>query len=131
MVALLQAETCEMFATETNITKTQISDIILALESMLCYRAWLKLDSYWKYSDTGTFHDVQEAIATLLRQIIACVPRTTGNNWEIAKIHEQLHVAENILLFGAHRNVHTGPQEHNHIENTKRPSRQVQKGKNN
>ena len=46
VVALLQAETCEMFATETNITKTQISDIILALESMLCYRAWLKLDSY-------------------------------------------------------------------------------------
>ena len=47
----------------------------------------------------------------------------------IPKIHEQLHVAENIELYGAHRNVHTGPQEHNHIENVKRPGRQSQKCK--
>ena len=34
-----------------------------------------------------------------------------------------------ILLFGAHRNMHTGPQEHNHIENTKKPSERMQKRK--
>ena len=45
------------------------------------------------------------------------------------KIHEQLHVAENIQLYGAHNNVHTGPQEHNHISNAKKPSKQVQKKK--
>ena len=44
-------------------------------------------------------------------------------------MHEQEHVAENIELFGAHRNVHTGPQEHNHIENVKQPGRRSQKRK--
>ena len=44
-------------------------------------------------------------------------------------MHEQLHVADNIMLYGAHRNVHTGPQEHNHIENVKRPARLSQKRK--
>src|SRR5688500_7557652 len=34
-----------------------------------------------------------------------------------------------ILLFGAHRNMHTGSTEHNHIENTKKPSEQTQKCK--
>src|SRR5688572_28539229 len=64
----------------------------------------------------------------LLRQIIELIPRTAGNGWEIAKIHEQLHVAFNILLFGAHQNLHTGLTEHNHIENTRKPSKQVQGG---
>ena len=45
------------------------------------------------------------------------------------KIHEQLHVILNILFYGAHRNVHTGSQEHNHIQNTKKPSKQVQRNK--
>ena len=57
------------------------------------------------------------------------MPRSTGNNWEICKIHEQLHVAENIHYYGAHHNVHTGSQEHNHIANTKQPSKQVQRKK--
>ena len=45
----------------------------------------------------------------MLDLIIRMMPRTDGQNWELAKIHEQLHVAENILLFGVHRNAHTGP----------------------
>ena len=34
-----------------------------------------------------------------------------------------------ILLFDAHRNMHTGSAEHNHIENTKKPSERTQKRK--
>ena len=61
----------------------------------------------------------QQAIENLLQSIIKLMPRSTGQEWEISTIHEQLHVAENIEYFGAHQNVHTGPQEHNHIANTK------------
>ncbi|HEY9301929.1 MAG TPA: hypothetical protein VIQ31_37300 [Phormidium sp.] len=64
-----------------------------------------------------------------MNDIIKLIPRTTGNNWDISKIHEQLHVADNIEKYGAHENVHTGPQEHNHIELTKKPSKQVQRKK--
>lgn len=99
------------------------------LEQMSAYRAWLKLEHYWERDDTTTLYDVQKAIETLIKQIIKFIPRTTGNHWAIAKIHEQLHIALNILFYGAHRNVHTGPQEHNHIENTKKPAKQVQRKK--
>ena len=56
-------------------------------------------------------------------------PWSKGCQWKIPKMHEQLHIADNIQLFGAHRNIHTGPQEHNHIENAKRPSQRTQKRK--
>ena len=46
---------------------------------------------------------------------------------KIPKIHEQLHIAHNIYLFGAHQNVHSGPAEHNHIKITKKASQHVQK----
>ena len=87
---------------------------------MLCFRAWLKQKTYWKYEDQNTFYNVQYTIKTLIQLIIELIPRTVGNNWHIAKIHKQLHVAENILLYGTHENVHMGPQEYNHNENTKK-----------
>jgi len=38
-----------------------------------------------------------------------------GEGWNITKLHEQFHVPEDIHHHGNHHNVHTGPQEHNHI----------------
>ena len=67
----------------------------------------------------------EKAIERFLWNIIRKIPRAIGNKWDIVKMHEQLHVAENIKFFGAHQNVHTGPQEHNQIENTKNPSQLV------
>ena len=32
-------------------------------------------------------------------------------------------------MFGSHKNIHTGPAEHNHIENSKKPSLLTQKSK--
>ena len=112
-----------------NIDYDKYIKILYVFELILCYQTWLKLDKYWKQGDHFTYHKAQPAIENLLQQIITLMPRTTGNNWEIVKIHDQLHVAENINLFVAHQNVHTGPQEHNHILNTKNPSKQVQRKK--
>ena len=47
----------------------------------------------------------------------------------LPKWHEQQHIADNIDTFGAHRNLHTGSAEHNHIENAKKPSERTQKCK--
>src|SRR6476620_687685 len=47
----------------------------------------------------------------------------------LPKWHEQQHIADNIDTFGAHRNLHTGSAEHNHIENAKKPSERTQKRK--
>ena len=69
------------------------------MELILCYRAWLKLDKYWKKGDHCTFLKAQQSIKKLLQQIITLMPRTEGNHWEIVKIQKQLHVAENITYF--------------------------------
>ena len=38
-------------------------------------------------------------------------------------------MADYIGIFGSHKNVHAGPQEHNHIENVKCPGMHSQKCK--
>jgi hypothetical protein len=59
------------------------------------------------------------------------MPRLKGNSWQIPKMHEQLHVAHNILLFGSHKNIHTGPTKKNHIELSKKTPRRTQLRKSN
>ena len=48
------------------------------------------------------------------------LPRSTGNQWKISKLHKQLHVAYNTYLFGSHQNIYTRPQEHIHIAKSKK-----------
>ena len=43
------------------------------------------------------------------------LPHFLGQSWDIYKFHEMVHIAFNILLFGAHKSVYTCPVEYNHI----------------
>ena len=101
-------------------------DITYTLEMLLCYWAWLKQDTYWKMKQTTDLEVVKNAVSTLLDELVSCVPRMKGNGWKIPKVHEQLHVPAYIQMFGAHRNLHTGPTEHNHIELSKKTARRTQ-----
>ena len=94
---------------------------------LLCYWAWLKQDFYWDRSQKDHYELVKDAVSTLLDELISCVPRETGNGWDIPKVHEQLHIPCYIQMFGAHRNLHTGPAENNHIELSKKPAARTQK----
>ncbi len=104
-------------------TKTSESYVkmINAFEMLLCYWAWLKKEEYWDCQDKDALHSAKEAITTTIDMLKRLFPRTEGSQWNIPKIHEQEYIAENIQLFGAHQNIHTSPQEHNHINNVKRP----------
>ena len=93
---------------------------------LLCYWAWLKHDTFWEMESTSQLESVMEAVSTLLDELVSCVPRMKGNGWNIPKVHEQLHVPAYIQMFGAHRNLHTGPTEHNHIELSKKTARRTQ-----
>ena len=127
MISCLQYEGSKILTLQ--IDREKYIKVLYVSELILCYREWLKLGKFWKRSDITTFNNAQKAIETLANQIIKLMPRSTGNGWNIPKLHELIHAIENILLWGAARNVHTGPQEHNHILNTKKPSKQVQRKK--
>ena len=103
-----------------------IHEITYALEMLMCYWAWLKQDKYWQTNSMEQLDHVKTAVSTMLDELITCIPRFKGNGWNIPKIHEQLHVPFYIQMFGAHRNLHTGPTEHNHIELSKQPARRTQ-----
>jgi hypothetical protein len=108
------------------ISEDEYNNVIYAFEQVLCYWAWLKKDHHWSKNDPDQFDIAKEAIAELLRNLASCVPRTKGRGWDIPKFHEQLHVAQTILLFGSHKNIHTGPAEHNHIELSKKTALRTQ-----
>ena len=70
VIALIQMESHELILSESNLTENQLNDILYVLELMLCYWAWLKMDTYWALNDAEAFHKVQQAIEMLLREII-------------------------------------------------------------
>ena len=87
---------------------------------MLTYQRWLKRFTFQKKNDIEALKATEMAIEKFLTENIQYMTRTQSNNSENGKIHKQLHLAENINCYGAHHNIHTGPQEHNHIDNTKK-----------
>ena len=110
-----------------NLDDEAANKITYVLEMLLCYWAWLKQDTFWDRSSDEQYERVKDAVSTLLLELVTCVPRETGNGWEIPKIHEQLHIPCYIQMFGAHRNLHTGPAENNHIALSKKPAARTQK----
>ena len=51
----------------------------------------------------------------MLNTLITQWPRTKGNGWDKAKVHEQLHVLRDISRNGSPRESYGGPLEHNHL----------------
>ena len=96
---------------------------------LLSYWAWLKKAGYWKCNNMESLQSAKNAICQLVNKLKQLFPQSTGSRWNIPKLHEQLPIAYNIHLWGSHRNIHTGPQELNHIENTKKLCNCTQKRK--
>lgn len=88
-------------------------------QMILCYWSWLKKDKYWKRGDKEAKHVARSAIQTMLSELMKLWPRKQGNGWEKAKIHEQLHVPDDIERNGAPQGWHSGPTENNHIASVK------------
>lgn len=98
VIAGIQEEGRRIILTKTSVDANMYRNIIYVFELMLCYHAWLKRKKFWECNDKDTMYNAQMAVEKLLQEIIKLIPRSTGNNWEISKIHEQLHVVENIHL---------------------------------
>jgi hypothetical protein len=98
----------------------EYNNILYSFEQTLCYWAWLKKDHHWSRDDTGECERTKVAIAEMLQNLTDCIPRLKGRGWDIPKLHEQLHVAETISLFGSHKNIHTGPARNTITSNCQR-----------
>jgi hypothetical protein len=129
VIAALTKDGRSVLMKDARLLPSQYTNMIEAFELLLCYWAWLKKEEYWDLNDNESLQCAKSSIFETIKQLKLLFPRSTGNQWKIPKLHEQLHVAYYIWLYGSHQNIHTGPQEHNHIANSKKPSQQTQKRK--
>ena len=65
-------------------------------QMLLCYWVWLKKDTYWTRGDKQAKEGACEAIRTMLSGLIELWPHSIGQGWEKPKVHEQLHVPDDI-----------------------------------
>jgi hypothetical protein len=104
----------------------RLNEMRQVFQMLLSYWVWLKRDTYWKRGDKNAKERARTAIRVMLQELIRLWPRSRGQGWELAKIHEQLHVPDDIERNGAPQGSHTGPTEHNHIRLVKRPAKGTQ-----
>jgi len=129
VIAALSSDGQDVLLNEAKLTSTTYFNMIEAFESLLCYWAWLKKDEFWDLHDIESQKSAKMSIFKLMNRLKHLFPRKNGNQWEIPKFHKQMHIAYYIWLYGSHLNIHTGPQEHNHIANSKKPRQRTQKRK--
>ena len=89
--------------------------LVYCFQQMLCYWVWLKQDKFWLASDEAACAYATQTIKIMMGQIQRLWPRKMGLKWLLTKLHEQFHVPRDIHRNGNHNNVHSAPQEHNHI----------------
>jgi hypothetical protein len=125
VVVSLQEEGSKFFTLVLG-SSQRVNEMRQVFQMLLSYWVWLKQDSYWKRGNKDAKESARTAIRVMLRELIQLWPRVRGQGWEKAKIHEQLHVPDDIERNGAPQGSHTGPTEHNHIRLVKRPAKGTQ-----
>ena len=102
-------------------------NFIEVFEMILCLWSWLKQDEFWHPGDTEYEEYVQDSIKTLINQMNHLLPRGKGRGWEITKVHELLHLVQDIKELGAHCNVNSDKCESSHKNLIKNPARNAQR----
>jgi hypothetical protein len=130
VVLTLQDDGLEFF---TKVLKTpkRVSQMRQVFQMILSYWMWLKKDKYWKRGDKVAKNIARVAIRTMLVELMKLWPRDKGQGWEKAKIHEQLHVPDDIERNGAPQGWHSGPTENNHISSFKNYASQTNRRREN
>ena len=81
---------------------------------------------YWRINDNDACEEALLLIREMLQRIISLWPREIGQKWNLAKVHEQLHMINDILQNGAPAGFFGGPPEHFLIYVVKNPSIRTQ-----
>ena len=81
-----------------------VSDMVNCFQSLLGYWAWLKSDTFWYADDIVKRNQCKSQIKNLLRRLKQLWPRSSGQQWDLPKFHEQLHVPDTA---SGHLKVHT------------------------
>ena len=129
MVTLLMALTTKKIQQyiSKRFNEQQWKNFIEGIELILCYFEWRRKHNFWKLGDHKDKNNTHFSIKIMMLQLNRLLPRKDGSGWNITKVHELLHIADDIEHFGALDNTNTSLQEKNHIYNNKTPATTAQK----
>ena len=91
--------------------------LIELLETVLSFHAYYKRGHPFEWLTTSlsesqyACRQLRLKVRMLIRMIVKRVPRNTGNGWKLQKLHDLLHIPDNILYFGSPQNFDAGPGE--------------------
>ena len=109
-----------------NSQTANVKDVIELMEAMLCCHAWLKQDQLWPLHAQDEYAAYADAsIRQLIHMLTTKMPRNTGNNWKIIKLHYMLHYVDAAKRYGAPRNWDAERPEHFHIHVAKQFGRRA------
>ena len=106
-----------------------VEAVLGTMEVILCLEAWPEESSYWWEIDNlcGKAATVVDAISALMMLIVKHLPRDSGNDWKVSKLHEIIHIVHIITAFGATRGFNASRPEEHHKAPAKLPARREHK----
>jgi hypothetical protein len=95
-----------------NITFLSLWEITEILECLLAFHAFYKRGAPYEWKDPVTQESRFRLMGRqMMDMIVRGCPRTDGYGWKIQKLHELLHMASDIAMFGCPQNYDAGPGE--------------------
>ena len=77
--------------------KTVFRNMMECFQMLLSYWMSLKKPTFWSRTITNDKYSAKRAIRIMLHLILNLWPCHTGQGWDLAKFHEQLHVPDDIV----------------------------------
>src|SRR5512136_662390 len=82
--------------------KTNLSEVLEALEAMSCFDAWSQMDKFWKLSQQNKYAmEAKKSLAQMLTMVRDCLPHQTGNGWRLLPtFHNTMHIVSEMCKYG-------------------------------
>jgi hypothetical protein len=87
----------------------------VSFQKLLAYRAWLHKTEFWKVNDNEAKKRAKEAIKRCFKYLVTNFPRRQGQGWNLPKVHEQLHIPDDIERSGPPSVSFSGVVERQHV----------------
>ena len=95
--------------------KAKARHLQVTFQKMLAYWLWLHKTEFWEIGNKDAKSRAKETIKNCLKYLINHFPQQQGQGWNIAKLHEQLHIPDDIKYNGPLSVTYTGVVEHQHV----------------
>jgi hypothetical protein len=101
-------------------------NFVMLMECLLSFWSWYKSEEKIPWNATSK-DKLLFSIRKMIRLVRLVLPREDGNNWKIQKLHELMHIAEDVENFGSPKNFDCGILENRLIHVGKHNSKFTQK----